>query len=243
MVWVVVDLGELVELNIIEEADGERTGRYDAREWSSPQIRTIRLLAVCSRPGPRAHRSCSGQWRTRHTHPRSGPAYRRSANRSTDWARCFRRTDHCGAFGGLRCTHTSSSCRSFCRRPARVVARRRTSCICALLSQSTMRSTNVSISSNSAQGVDFIGLTAPQHHRLPPSLTLLFSALPQQCGFAGAKVSVRKSHTSCRQPTESARPRREVRSVWKCLGEPLRPPWRWYTSVVSIGAAKNRISQ
>jgi hypothetical protein len=44
--------------------------------------------------------------------------------------------------------------------------------------------TSVSISANSAcwaptkvphfgaQGVDFIGLTAPQHHRLPPSLTL-----------------------------------------------------------------------
>jgi hypothetical protein len=36
------------------------------------------------------------------------------------------------------------------------------------------------------QGLDFIGLTAPQHHRLPSLADVAFSALPQQCGFAGA---------------------------------------------------------
>jgi hypothetical protein len=42
----------------------------------------------------------------------------------------------------------------------------------------------------------------------PPSPTSLadvaLSALPQQCGFAGAKVWVRKSRTYCRQPAQSA---------------------------------------
>ena len=94
-------------------------------------------------------------------------------------ARRFRRTDQCGAFGGLRYTHTSCPYRPFCRRPARVVARRRTNCICAILSQSIIRSTSVSISSNSAcwaaisPRLDFIGLAAPNNtHRLPPSLML-----------------------------------------------------------------------
>jgi hypothetical protein len=59
--------------------------------------------------------------RTRHTHPGSGPLRRRSANRSTDWARRFRQIDQCGAFGGLRYTHTGCPCRSLCRLPARIM--------------------------------------------------------------------------------------------------------------------------
>ena len=121
-----------------------------------------------------------------------------------------------GAFGGLRYTHTSCPYRPFCRRPARVVARRRTNCICAILSQSIIRSTSVSISSNSACWAAI----SPRRFRtsaLRASISsawlrqttsladVAFSALPQQCGFAGAKVWVKKSHTSCRQPTRSAR--------------------------------------
>jgi hypothetical protein len=43
------------------------------------------------------------------------------------------------------------------------------------------------------QGVDFIGLTAPQHHRLPPSLTLRSARCHNNAASPGPKVWVRKS--------------------------------------------------
>jgi hypothetical protein len=53
------------------------------------------------------------------------------------------------------------------------------------------------------QGVDFIGLTAPQHHRLPPSLTLRSAPCHNNAASPGLRYG-RKSHTSCRQPPQSA---------------------------------------
>jgi hypothetical protein len=62
------------------------------------------------------------------------------------------------------------------------------------------------------QGVDFIGLTAPQHHRLPPSLTLRSAPCHNNAASPGLEIAHFLPTADAERADALALNRREVRS-------------------------------
>ena len=116
-----------------------------------------------------------GQWRARRTHPGSGPALRRSANRSM---RCFRLAPiHAHQLLVSLLLPTTRKGRGPPKNELHLchaVAKHHSLNQCVHFLQRGLLGCHfpTKVPHFGPQGLDFIGLTAPQHHRLPPSLTL-----------------------------------------------------------------------